>query len=142
LSVALLEPQSPAARETSASPGAENRRRSRSRTNPAPHNIGDEEPPEDRFHEAAFQQAFHDSKTVMSEVADVLETSDIHLAPDSVMQQLHRKVKELANFRCPSTRTVGFVGDSGVGRCTDWDPWYSGYLVPCKTLISHLSRKK
>jgi hypothetical protein len=92
------------------------RRRSSSRTNASPHNVMDEEPPNDRFHEPTFQQAFFDAKRFMSELTDVLSSSSIHNEPDSTMRQLHEEAQKLARFQCPSTRTVGFVGDSGVGK--------------------------
>lgn len=35
---------------------------------------------------------------------------------DSAIQRLTDEAAELALFQCPSTRVVGFVGDSGVGK--------------------------
>ena len=110
----LLEPTYPS-KEGSPSNGRAARRRSSSRTNIIPHDVRDEEPPQDRFHEPAFQQAFGDAKILMSELANVLGSSSLHIDPDSTMQRLHREAVKLANFQCPSSRTVGFVGDSGVG---------------------------
>jgi hypothetical protein len=106
-----LEPRSP----DSKSPSPGRRRRSSSRVNMEIHKVSDEEPPNDRFHDPAFQQAFSDAKGLMQELADTLESSALHIDPDSTMQRLHQQAKDLARFQCPSTRTVGFVGDSGVG---------------------------
>jgi hypothetical protein len=91
------------------------RRRSSSRMIRPVHNVQDEEPPQDRFHEPAFQQAFHDAKRIMSELYDVLGSNSLHTDPDSTMQRLHKEAEALAVFQCSSSRTVGFVGDSGVG---------------------------
>jgi len=112
---ALLHPQSPAPGDRS-SQRRVSRRRSSSRTNTAPHNVMDEEPPNERFHQPTFQQAISDAKQIMSKLTDVLSTSSIGNDPDSTMRQLYEKAANLANFHCPSTRKVGFVGDSGVGE--------------------------
>lgn len=116
---ALLEPSYPGTEESSSS----RRRRSSSRANLVPHDVRDEEMPQDRFHEPAFQQAFRDAKGLMSELTDVLGSSPLHIDPDSTMQRLHREARNLAQFQCPSSRTVGFVGDSGVGTLHHQGDW-------------------
>jgi hypothetical protein len=113
--VNLLRPESPAV-ETSSSLRRFSRRRSSSRTNSARHDVGDEELPNDPFHEAAFQEAFSDAKRLMTELTGVLSSSTIRHELDSTMRKLYEQATKLARFHCPSTRTVGFVGDSGVGR--------------------------
>lgn len=92
------------------------RRRSSSRANVPAHSLGEEEPPEDRFHAADVQQAFAGAKNVMETLTQVLGSSSLHAEPDSAIRRLHQQSKKLANFQCPSTRTVGFVGDSGAGE--------------------------
>ncbi|KAM0324397.1 hypothetical protein ACHAQA_008179 [Verticillium albo-atrum] len=93
------------------------RRRSGSAVTQIKYVVEDEEPPMfQRFFETSFQDAFGQAKNLMLEVRDVLQSSSLHEEPDSIMQQLHAKSLKLASFRCPSTRTVGFVGDSGVGK--------------------------
>jgi hypothetical protein len=91
------------------------RRRTSSRTNLIAHNVGDEELPHDRFHDPDVQQALGDAKALMAHLRDVLGSSSLHADPDSTMRRLHRRAENLASFQYPSTRTVGFVGDSGVG---------------------------
>ncbi|KAI5461911.1 hypothetical protein BGZ63DRAFT_423233 [Mariannaea sp. PMI_226] len=91
-------------------------RRSGSRTLFTRHNVQDEEPPRDAFNDPSFQQAFRDAKRLMARMHRELGSSSIHSDPDSTMQRLHKEAGELANFTYPSTRTVGFVGDSGVGK--------------------------
>lgn len=110
-----LEPRSSGS--LSPSPGRQgpHRRRSSSRANVEIYNVSDEKPPNDRFHDPVFQQAFGDAKRLMQELADTLESSALYVDPDSTMQRLHQQAKELAGFQCPSSRTVGFVGDSGAG---------------------------
>jgi hypothetical protein len=93
-----------------------NRRRSSSKTNATVHNVQDEEPPENRFHDTAIQQAFSDAKNLMGSLTSVLGSGSLHTEPDSAMRRLHERAKNLSRFQCPPTRTVGFVGDSGVGK--------------------------
>jgi hypothetical protein len=112
---ALLRAQSPAVGDSSSHRRVSGRRSS-SRTSMTPYRVIDEDPPNDRFHEPTFQQAVSDAKRLMSELTGVLSSSSIRNEPDSAMSRLRDEAEELANFQCPSTRTVGFVGDSGVGE--------------------------
>ncbi|GKT70745.1 tat pathway signal sequence [Colletotrichum tofieldiae] len=107
---------SPGGRELSLSPRAPRRSRAGSRTSLVPHDVRDEEPPPNRFHDSAVQGAFGDAKALMARLVGVLESSPLHESPDSTIERLHRQARELSCFECPSTRTVGFVGDSGVGK--------------------------
>ena len=91
-------------------------RRSSSGVGRLPHSVLDEELPQDAFHSPEFQQAFRDAKQLMSTVEGVLGSSSLHNSPESTIRRLHKEAGELARFEYPSTRTVGFVGDSGVGR--------------------------
>ncbi|KAF3809574.1 hypothetical protein GCG54_00012860 [Colletotrichum gloeosporioides] len=103
-------------RQTSLSPRPPRRSRRVSRTNQAPHDVKDEELPHDRFHHPDVQNAFLEAKTLMSRLARVLGSSPLHVDPDSAIKRLHKRAKDLSRFQCPPTRTVGFVGDSGVGK--------------------------
>ncbi|KAF5668081.1 hypothetical protein FHETE_5347 [Fusarium heterosporum] len=80
------------------------------------HNVADEELPEDAFHSPEFQQAFRNAKQLMSNIKTVLGSSNIHNESESTMRKLHQEAGRLAVFQYPATRTVGFVGDSGVGK--------------------------
>jgi hypothetical protein len=91
------------------------RRRSGSHVDQIPHNVADEEPPQERFHEPAFQQAFANAKSLVAQLIDVLARSSLHNEPDSSMRRLYLQANDLGRFQYPSTRTVGLVGDSGVG---------------------------
>ncbi|KAK5988118.1 hypothetical protein PT974_12258 [Cladobotryum mycophilum] len=111
--VAHLEPES---QTPGRSPGASRRRRSGSNINSVPHRVEDEEAPPEPFHEASFQRCFMDTKSLASDLKETLGNSSLHQDPDSMMRRLHSEAERLASFQCPSTRTVGFVGDSGVGK--------------------------
>lgn len=92
------------------------RRRSGSRKNLEKHDVRDEAPPNDRFNLPTVQTALRDTKGLMYKLADVLRSSAVHNEPNSVMERLRRQAEGLAEFKCSSTRTVGFVGDSGTGK--------------------------
>ncbi|KAK3903178.1 hypothetical protein C8A05DRAFT_43557 [Staphylotrichum tortipilum] len=102
----------------SASPGSSggHRRRRSSSVNPEPYDVRQERPPQDRFHDPEFQQAFAHATSLMARLAGVLGSSTLHLEPDSTMKTLRDRADALAHFRCPPTRTVALVGDSGVGK--------------------------
>ncbi|PCD30492.1 hypothetical protein AU210_010173 [Fusarium oxysporum f. sp. radicis-cucumerinum] len=80
------------------------------------HDVADEELPDDAFHSPEFQGAFRNAKQLMSNIQSVLGSSNIHEAHESTMGKLHEDAGRLAAFEYPATRTVGFVGDSGVGK--------------------------
>ncbi|KAI9172534.1 Nuclear GTPase SLIP-GC [Paramyrothecium foliicola] len=109
----LLSPEPSQASSTAPSPG---RRRSSSRVKESMHDVNDEQPPNDRFHEPIFQANFRDAKTLMMNLSSTLGSNAMRNEPDSIMQHLYTRATDLGNFQCPSTRTVGFVGDSGVGK--------------------------
>lgn len=52
----------------------------------------------------------------MDNLSNVLATNQLHNEPDSTMKRLYQEAQQLSTFTCPETRTVGFVGDSGVGK--------------------------
>ncbi|EWG45996.1 hypothetical protein FVEG_15903 [Fusarium verticillioides 7600] len=80
------------------------------------HDVADEELPDDAFHSPEFQGAFRDAKQLMSNIQSVLGSSNVHEGSESTMRKLHEEAGKLAAFEYPATRTVGFVGDSGVGK--------------------------
>ena len=111
--VVLSEPQRPESRSR--------RRRSRSATvngDEPRHQVRDEEMPPDRFHEPAFQRGFADARSLVGQLATVLSQSSSHRDPGSTAKKLYDAATKLAAFEPPSTRTIGFVGDSGVGKCS------------------------
>ncbi|KAH7324284.1 hypothetical protein B0I35DRAFT_348511 [Stachybotrys elegans] len=113
----LLTPE-PADKVAMGSPSPRNRRRTRSNS-PLPeltHDVREEKPPNDRFHDANFQRAFAEAKGVMATITSTLGSGRLHDELDSTMARLHERANQLATFECSPTRTVGFVGDSGVGK--------------------------
>lgn len=112
-----LAPSTPGGSPRQGTPqGRRRARRSGSQAGQARHEVSDEEPPPDAFHSPAFQQGFGDAKRLMSDMETVLGSSTLHTDNGSTVGRLHQEAGELASFRYPSTRIVGFVGDSGAGR--------------------------
>lgn len=109
----LLKPE---INKVSSGKSSPRRRRSSSRNDRIRHEVADEEPPRDPFNEPSFQSGFNDAKNTISALKDALSNSSLHHEPDSTMRRLHTDAERLAKFQCPSSRTVGFVGDSGVGE--------------------------
>lgn len=91
-------------------------RRSSSRQVLLPHDVRDEERPVSAFHRPEFRQALSDAKRLMERIERDLRDSDIHSDPGTTMYRLHKEALKLAEYKSPSTRTVGFVGDSGAGK--------------------------
>ncbi|KAK0644136.1 hypothetical protein B0T16DRAFT_438330 [Cercophora newfieldiana] len=116
LAEALGHSNAPVSAPATPGPSVPRGKRSAPRGSPSAHAVTDEEPPEDKFNAPEFQQALIDSRALIGGLASVLASSAIHVEPDSTIQGLRRKADELAKFECPPTRTVGLVGDSGVGK--------------------------
>ncbi|OQV10816.1 hypothetical protein CLAIMM_14754 isoform 3 [Cladophialophora immunda] len=92
------------------------RRRSGSYVDPTPHNVTEEEPPQEPFHEPEFQREFANAKNLVSDLVNVLASSSLHHEAQSRIRALYLQAVDLSHFQKPATRTVGLVGDSGVGK--------------------------
>jgi hypothetical protein len=99
------------------SPGSARQRRSLSHHDPSPHNVADEEPPPQRFHDVDFQQGLANAEGLMKTLAQVLASSPLHTDSESRISELYLQVLDLSVRKNPAARTVGLVGDSGVGKC-------------------------
>jgi hypothetical protein len=114
-----LQPGSPSPdrNATTAMTGSQRQPRSRSTSHVdlPRHKIEDEEPPQQPFHEISFQRKFNKVKRLMTGLAGVLESSPLHSDLTTAVAGLQQRARTMSNFQCPSTRTVGLVGDSGVG---------------------------
>lgn len=92
------------------------RRRSSTRQQPVIHRVEDEDPPDDEFHSPDFQGRLSQAKIILQNLAEILPGSTFHLVPTSIISCHLGKAKTLSQFSPLSTRTVGLVGDSGVGK--------------------------
>ncbi|RYO81753.1 hypothetical protein DL764_009715 [Monosporascus ibericus] len=100
----------------SRSPSPSRRRRSGSGINRDSHQIENEDPPQTLFHMPEVQEALANARTLTSRMTNVLSSSNLHLENGSTIGSLHQQATRLNGFQLPSSRIVGLVGDSGVGK--------------------------
>lgn len=110
-----LRPDTLRLRDTS-SPSPSRRRRSGSGIIREAHRIEDEEPYPTPFHNAEVQNALSSVKNYVSRMGKVLSSSHLHLEVGSAVQNLHQQALGLEKQQLPSSRIVGLIGDSGVGK--------------------------
>ena len=105
----------PNLRRLSAPPPVASPRSPTAQARDPPHDVRSEEPPDGKFNTPEVQQALADSTDLMKRLAGVLRGSALRDQEGSTIGRLHREAQKLAAFQVQATRTVGFVGDSGVG---------------------------
>lgn len=98
------------------SPSRHSRRRSSPRPEPVIHQVEDEELPDDEFHHTDFQRRLSQARSMLQNLTTVLSSGSIHFEPDSAIKRIHEEARSLSKFQPLATRTVGLVGDSGVGK--------------------------
>lgn len=81
-----------------------------------PHDVGSEEPLYNVAQMRKVQGAVADAKALMGRMETILCRSDIAGDEASTLNRLKREAARLAEFAIPESRTVGLVGDSGVGK--------------------------
>ena len=118
LHIESLQADSPGASglRESRSPSPSRRRRSGSGINRDTHQIESEDPPEALFYMPEIQEALTNARTLTSRMVNVLSSSNLHQENGSSIQSLYQQATRLNGFQPPSTRIVGLVGDSGVGK--------------------------
>lgn len=118
-SSSLTPPPEPSTSRNPVSGEIAGRRPRRSSARPVdktPHLVSNESQPEHPFHTAEFQQAFRDTKKLMSDMQRTLNSSALCEEEGSTISQLQAETRRLAAFQYPSSRIVAFVGSSGVGE--------------------------
>lgn len=55
-------------------------------------------------------------KKSLHHLADAMARSKLVNDPNTKLHSHHKDVQELSNFRYPETRTVGLIGNTGVGK--------------------------
>lgn len=118
LHIESLQGDSPGASglRESRSPSPSRRRRSGSGINRDSHQIENEDPPQALFHMPEVQEALANARTLTSRMANVLSSSNLNRENGSSIESLHQQATRLNGFQLPSSRIVGLVGDSGVGK--------------------------
>jgi ABC-type glutathione transport system ATPase component len=107
-------------------PGSSTTPGSRDRSSPSPspgpanpkerHQVESEDPPENFAHMTEVQDALDNARTLSRTMASVLSSSNLHHENGSSIQKLHQQATRLIDYQLPSSRIVGLVGDSGVGK--------------------------
>lgn len=97
-------------------PERASRRSRRSSSIRPPHVVENEVPTSDVFNQVPIQRALEDARTLAATLATALSSGTIHTDANSYLHRLHTEALECADFRNPSTRTIGFVGESGAGK--------------------------
>lgn len=82
----------------------------------APHDVADEDPPDGLVHSHEFQRALTRAQMAMGNIERALSGSELDGDSQSTVYQLRSQASNLSRFQYPASRTVGFVGDSGVGK--------------------------
>jgi hypothetical protein len=110
------------------------RRRSSSAATFPVHRVEDEVPPPEPFHNPEFQNAFREAKQLMNDLSNTLASSNLYSEPNSTLGTFFERLNVLRHFECPKRRTVGLVGDSGVGKSS-----LLNSLLDCKGLARSVS---
>jgi hypothetical protein len=98
------------------SPSPSRRRRSGSGVRRERHQVEAEDPPEAFANMGEVQEALIDARTLTRRIATVLSSSSLHYENGSGIHNLHQQATRLEKFQLPSSRIIGLVGDSGVGK--------------------------
>jgi ABC-type glutathione transport system ATPase component len=80
------------------------------------HQVEKEEPPDSMFHKREVQESLENAKNITSRLLRALSSRDLHREEGSTIQSLYQQAKTLFEFKLSASRTVGLVGDSGVGK--------------------------
>lgn len=81
-----------------------------------PHDVFQENPPEDAFNDPGFQSSLRATKTLVRNLRAVLGNIALDRQDDPGIRKIQQDVNLLATMQQPATHTVTFVGDSGVGE--------------------------
>lgn len=114
-SASHLDTPSPEEARSSRSPTTSRRRRSGSSTQVV-HLVENEEPAPSLFHTREIQDALVSTRDLTTRIVNALSSSALHHEQGSSIHSLHQRALALNAFQLPSTRIVGLVGDSGVGK--------------------------
>lgn len=104
------------AESASYTPSSSRRRRSGSGARSILHRVEDEDAPEALSRERKVQEALNNARRVTAQLAMALSRSVSHHEQGSTIQNLHQQAINLSELPMPSSRIVGLVGDSGVGK--------------------------
>ena len=68
------------------------------------------------IYNSQLQDGLKEVKSLLAEIANTMRLSELTDDPNTSLHKLHEETKMLSEFSYPETRTVGLIGDSGVGE--------------------------
>ncbi|PLN80725.1 hypothetical protein BDW42DRAFT_170368 [Aspergillus taichungensis] len=68
------------------------------------------------IYNSQLQNGLGEVKNLLGEIANTMCLSGLTDDPNTSLHKLHNETKKASEFRYPETRTVGLIGDSGVGK--------------------------
>jgi hypothetical protein len=102
--------------QESRSPSPSYRHRSGSVIRREPHQVESELPPKAFAHMIEVQDALASARALPKRLVAVLSSSNLYRKNGSSIRKLYQQATKLSEFELPSSRIVGLVGDSGVGK--------------------------
>ena len=81
------------------------------------YNLRHESLPDAPIYKVQVQDALRDTKMQLGGLYSTMARSPMILNVSSTIATLAQQSKQLSEFDYPRTRTIGLVGDSGVGWC-------------------------
>ena len=79
------------------------------------YNFRQEPLPPAPIYNCRLQDGLKDVKNQLGDLANTMRLSELVRDPNTSLHTLYEETKKASEFKYPETRTVGFIGDSGVG---------------------------
>ncbi|EAW18094.1 uncharacterized protein NFIA_080380 [Aspergillus fischeri NRRL 181] len=80
------------------------------------YNIRQEELPQVPIYDIRLQNALRNVRGELADLAQVMSRRELAQDPTTAFHELYKQTLEASRFAYPATRTVGFIGDSGMGK--------------------------
>ena len=84
------------------------------------YNIRGEELPEAAVYDIRLQDALRDVRGRLTDLAQCMGKQEQAQDITTVFHNLYEQILDASRFTYPDTRTVGFIGDSGMGKFVVW----------------------
>lgn len=75
----------------------------------------DEPLPPAPIYNSQLQDGLSEVKSLLAGIANTMRLSELTDDPNTSLHKLYNETKKASEFKYPETRTVGLIGDSGVG---------------------------
>jgi hypothetical protein len=80
------------------------------------YNIRQEELPQVPIYDIRLQNALRNVTGQLADLAQVMNRRELAQDPTTAFHELYKQTLEASEFAYPASRTVGFIGDSGMGK--------------------------